>query len=244
MPASAGIRGGSRKRSGRAFLASCILCGGLLSSAPAAAGTLSLVIPGGQFAVPVESFSQRRFHQVVKQQYDFSCGSAALATLLTHHYGKPVGEEAVFKNMFEHGDQAKIKAHGFSLLDMKTYLAAVGMGADGFRISLDKLLEVGLPAIALIDTGNYRHFVVVKGLRQGQVLLGDPAQGLRTVSRADFEKMWNGIFFVVHRGAKPIKNGFNNAKEWAARPQAPLREAVSRADLANFTLGLPRRGNL
>ena len=86
----------------------------------------------GPYRVPVTSLKARNL-TTLQQQFDFSCGSAALATLLTHHYDFPVNEQAVFAAMFQHGDQAKIRREGFSLLDMKNFLAARGFQADGFQ---------------------------------------------------------------------------------------------------------------
>ena len=40
----------------------------------------------GDMQVPVTSLRQARWSGTLLQQYDFSCGSAAVATLLTHHY--------------------------------------------------------------------------------------------------------------------------------------------------------------
>ena len=39
-----------------------------------------------EFAMPVTSLIGRRFETVVRQQYDFSCGSAALATFFFYDY--------------------------------------------------------------------------------------------------------------------------------------------------------------
>jgi len=50
---------------------------------------------------------QRAFQRTTHQQYDFSCGSAAVATLLTFQYGRPTDESSVFKAMFVAGDQAQ-----------------------------------------------------------------------------------------------------------------------------------------
>ena len=105
---------------------------------------------GGNFSVPVFSMKEQRFQKTIHQQYDFSCGSAALATLLTHHYNYPVSEQEVFREMFARGDQAKIKKEGFSLLDIKNYLATRGFEADGYVAELDKLSVAGIPAIALV----------------------------------------------------------------------------------------------
>jgi predicted double-glycine peptidase len=71
---------------------------------------------GGTYSVPVTSMKELRFRGTTRQQYDFSCGSAALATLLTSHYGFPVSEEDVFKEMYARGDKDKIRREGFSPL--------------------------------------------------------------------------------------------------------------------------------
>ena len=90
------------------------------------------------FSVKVTSLKEARFKATTRQQFDFSCGSAAIATLLTYHYNYPVTEQAVFNEMFARGDQVKIRKEGFSLLDMKTYLEAHQFKADGFELPLAK----------------------------------------------------------------------------------------------------------
>src|SRR3546814_10919743 len=65
---------------------------------------------GGSFSIPVTSLKEKRWTNVVRQQYDFSCGSAAVATLLTYHYETPVDEARAFEEMFVRGNQAKIRS--------------------------------------------------------------------------------------------------------------------------------------
>ena len=58
----------------------------LLAGSVAEAGSLEIVgQAGGTFSVKVLSLKELRLRAVVLQQYDFSCGSAALATLLSYH---------------------------------------------------------------------------------------------------------------------------------------------------------------
>jgi hypothetical protein len=188
--------------------------------------------------------AELKFKSVVRQQYDFSCGSAAVATLLTHHYEDPVSELTVFKDMYEHGDQARIREAGFSMLDMKNYLEANGYQADGFRVSLDKLKQVGVPAIVLTNDDGYSHFVVVKGMEEGKVLLGDPAKGLRRLPREEFKAMWNGLVFVIRNRMQVAREHFNQDQEWSVLAQAPTEEGVrSRFGLSQFTRSLPNRAD-
>ena len=167
---------------------------------PVGASSLGVRTPhGGAYTLKVTSLKEARYATTVPQQYDFSCGSAATATLLTYQYGHAVSEQDVFVQMYRDGDRRKIRAEGFSLLDMRRYLESLGFAADGFELPLDELEEEGLPAIVLLNDRGYRHFVVVKGVRDGRVLLGDPARGTRAMSRERFEALWdNGVLFVIH----------------------------------------------
>ncbi len=190
---------------------------------------------GASFVLPVTSMKEARFRTTVRQQYDFSCGSAALATLLSHHYDFPVTEQEIFRDMFVRGDQPRIRSEGFSLLDMKRYLATRGFTADGFEQPLDKLAQAGLPAIVLVADNGYRHFVVVKGVQGERVLLGDPAGGTRALSRQGFEAIWqNRLLFVIH--GRPGKARFNETADWRVAPQALLAEGISRDSLRDVTV--------
>lgn len=195
---------------------------------------LSLTTTGAEYNVSGKSFADRRFINVVRQKYDFSCGSAALATLLTYSYELPVDERMVLSDMYAKGNQAKIHKEGFSMLDMKNYLSSIGLKAEGYKESLDKLNVVGVPAIVLINRRGYTHFVVVKGVTKTKVLVGDPALGLRVYDRAEFEGMWNRILFVV-TDLKPIARlHFNDKKLWAKKN---IRLDSDFASLTNDTLG-------
>jgi predicted double-glycine peptidase len=209
------------------------------------AGTVTLPgVSGGTFTVnKVTSLKEARFRSTIHQQYDFSCGSAALATLLTYHYQDTVTEPEVFKWMYENGNQEKIRREGFSLLDMKNYLEAHGYNADGYYASLDRLAEAGVPAITLINIKNYRHFVVVKGVTDKKVLIGDPSAGVKIIPRGEFEKMWNGLVFIIRNKNILSKDNFNRMAEWrGVREKAPLGTALITTDLANITMLLPGPG--
>lgn len=212
-----------------------------LAAQAAEAGSVDVPLQiGGAYAVPVTSMREARFAATLRQQYDFSCGSAALATLLTHHYDYPVGEEQVFEQMFRAGDQARIRVEGFSLLDMKRYLEAHGFEADGYQEPLDKLAGAGIPAIVLINEAGYNHFVVVKGLRDRRVLVGDPSGGTRAMTIPDFEAMWvNQILFVVTNRQESAR--FNLASDWRVVPKAPIRSALDGDGLAGVLI--PKLGS-
>jgi hypothetical protein len=216
----------------------------LLSSANAYAGQVWLPEGGGLNSnIAVKSVSEKKFEQVVRQEYDFSCGSAALATLLTYHYEDPTDERTTFSHMYERGDKEKIRQSGFSLLDMKAYLKGNGYTAEGYSADLDTLSKAGVPAITLLDVKGYRHFVVVKGMANGEVLVGDPALGLRYFKRREFESMWdNGILFIITNRPVTGKKHFNKDAEWKSLARAPIGRGVSREALSDLAVSLPRLG--
>ncbi len=205
-----------------ALLGATAALGGCAAQVTERSSFLSGTGPTGDFAMQMQSVEERRFHTVVRQRYDFSCGSAALATLLHHHYGRAVDEQMVFAGMWAEGDRAAIRTVGFSLLDMKRYLAASGFRADGYRVGLDQVEKTGIPGIALITVRNYRHFVVVKGVRADEVLLGDPSSGLRAMPRVEFQSVWNGIYFVINAEQDRGRAAFNRDAQWASYSRAPL----------------------
>lgn len=204
------------------------------------AGNLRMTgIAGGDYRMHVVTLKEARFRNTIHQKYDFSCGSAAVATLLTYQYDFPMREQTAFTAMFDHGNRAKISKEGFSLLDIKRFLAAFGFDADGFVVPLDTLRKEGLPAIALIDEHGYHHFVVIKGLLAGRVLIGDPAKGTRSLPRAEFERVWkNHLLFVIHnRRSLAI---FNSRDDWRAAPIAMLGTGIDRGNLYNVVM--PKSG--
>lgn len=193
---------------------------------------------GGSYTIAVTSWRDIPFRTVVRQQYDYSCGSAAVATMLRFHYGLTVSESEVFQSMYQRGDQARIRSVGFSMLDMRTYLESRGFRADGLRLSLDRLATLDVPAIALITHNNYRHFVVVKGVSADRVLVGDPTFGLQTYSRAEFEEIWNGVVLAIRQTPEgwPAP-AYNRAEEWRPWSRAPLHMAQQPISATDLTLG-------
>jgi predicted double-glycine peptidase len=232
----------------RRGLVVCLSLAGLaagMASVQAAGLDLPSEIAGSKFVVGVKSMRQvrleMRFRTTVPQQFDYSCGAAAIATLLTFHYGQPVSEREVIAEMYARGDQAKILKEGFSLLDMKLYLEARRYSTDGFEIApeqFDQLIAEQVPFIALIKDGGYNHFVVVKGATKRHVLIGDSAKGGRIMPRGEFERIWDGrIAFLIH--SHQDVSQFNVPHHWRILPRTALGEFVTPDNLAALTFLRP-----
>lgn len=208
----------------------------LAFTAPVHAGDLLISAGGAAPRIKVASMAERKFATVIRQQYDFSCGSAALATLLTHHYGRPTSETDAFKAMWDVGDQDRIRELGFSLLEMKRYLESLNLKSDGFKVTLDRVQEIGVPGIALIDVRGYRHFVVVKGVTDRTVLVGDPSAGIISMPRRTFEERWDGVILFIRSEVQRGKENFNRVEDWRLTPSSPADRALETESLQSHLL--------
>ncbi len=159
---------------------------------------LGQISPGSPvISAQPRSWKTQKFDHLVRQEADFSCGAAVLATIFNYAYGYDTTERQVLVNMLKIADPDIVRQKGFSLLDMKTYATSLGMSAEGYRISYDQLASLEFPAIVLIDVRGYKHFVIARKVFGDRIAIGDPALGNRTMTRDKFESAWNGIAFVV-----------------------------------------------
>jgi len=139
----------------------------------------------------VKSLETIKSKNIVKQHYDFSCGSATVATLFNYYLDHPLTEREAIEGLFKYGNQQSIiRNKGFSLLDIKKFATAKGYKVYGYKTDVKGLVELGKPAIVAITIGKYRHFVIFRGVYKGRVFLADPALGNTIVPVSKFESMW------------------------------------------------------
>lgn len=156
---------------------------------------LSIVAEFSVAATPVTSFLEIRQRNVVVQEWDLSCGAAALATVLRYQFGISVTEKEVATELIdrqEYIDNPNLLAlkQGFSLFDLKRYVDKRGMSGNGYgQMELDDLIELGVSIVPLGLDG-YNHFVVFRGIVGNRVLLADPAWGNRIVMLDRFLENW------------------------------------------------------
>jgi predicted double-glycine peptidase len=162
--------------------------------------TTMSVAAAGVPTVRMEPFSELKYKNIVHQAYDYSCGSAALVTILKYHLGIDVSEQQSMEGMMAFGEKDKIiERRGFSLLDMKRYLASIGVDSAGFHAEVSDLLGLSEPGIVPIDYGGFKHFVVLRGVRDGLVFIADPAMGNSVYTVDEFTAMWDrNTLFIAY----------------------------------------------
>jgi uncharacterized protein len=154
---------------------------------------------------PLRSMKDLRDANVIKQQLDYSCGSAALATLLRYNFDDRLSEQDVLVQLFSllSSDEKKVSIKkGFSLLDLQRVAHARGYKAEGFRIEPKDLNKLLGPVIVYIEPHGYKHFAVLRGIRGDRVYVADPSRGNVRMPLYAFLSDWlqeggTGIIFVV-----------------------------------------------
>jgi uncharacterized protein len=143
----------------------------------------------------VKSLLEMRHERVVVQEWDISCGAAALATILNYQYGDPIPERDIAKGLIERKEYLEnpnlVRARsGFSLLDLKRFVDERGYQGVGYGdLELQDLIDMA-PIVVPVDFSGYPHFVVFRGAMGNRVLLADPGFGNRTMLASKFEAAW------------------------------------------------------
>jgi len=147
----------------------------------------------------VKPSSELEFKNIVKQEFDYSCGSAALATILNHYLGEKFTEQQVIQGLMAYGDAEKIQQRrAFSLLDMKRFVEVLGYTGAGYKAELEDLRSLNKPAIVPLELLGYKHFVVYRGIYGNHIFFADPYRGNTSYTIDQFLGMWNqNIVFVV-----------------------------------------------
>jgi predicted double-glycine peptidase len=149
----------------------------------------------------IRSLKEIRNEGVVRQRWDMSCGAAALSTLLTYDFKDNTPETSIVVWILHRVDPVRVHSRGgFSLLDLKHFAEARGYHAEGFSgMSIQDLALEKTSVITPIRLKGFDHFIVVKGIVAGHVIVADPGFGNMTMRVDRFQKLWkNGIVFVVH----------------------------------------------
>ena len=156
--------------------------------------------------IAVKPVSEFRYHNVTRQAYDYSCGSAALTTVLNQYLGRQFQERQIMEGLLRFGETEKtVQRRGFSLLDMKRLATALGHPSGGFKAELKDIKSLDHPAIVPIAYGGFKHFVVLKKYQDGHVFVADPALGNISFTESKFLDVWdqNVLFIVFPNGFEP-----------------------------------------
>lgn len=123
-------------------------------------------------------------HNVIKQDIDYSCGSASLATILTYFYNQPTSEAQIVQDLALDKQMA-------SFQDLANVSGKYGFTGKGIVTNYESLKKIKIPAIVYLNHNRTDHFSVLRAIDDNNVYLSDPSWGNRTLTRKQFEKIWN-----------------------------------------------------
>jgi len=151
-----------------------------------------------------ENWLSLRRKNVVMQQSDYSCGAAALATLIRYYWGDPITETDLLNTILSvlTFDQVKDRIeNGLTMTDLRKAAVARGYLASMGRRTLAELTELRVPAVVRIEKNDYEHFVVFRGVLKDRVFIADPIRGNLRMSIQQFDLQWQDDVILVM--AKP-----------------------------------------
>jgi uncharacterized protein len=133
-------------------------------------------------AFAVTSFAKLKSQNTVLQNYEESCGAAALATLMGL-FGVQKSEKEVLDKV------AKTDMLSFS--ELSNAAKEFGFRAQGYRMDKNSFEKLTVPVIAKIEREKeFPHFVVVINHAGDFVTLLDPSFGRYVLDKEEFYKMW------------------------------------------------------
>jgi uncharacterized protein len=158
--------------------------------------------------VKIKPAIENQFRGIVRQAYDYSCGSAALTTVLNGHAGLNLTEQQTMEGLLRFGEYERIiERRSFSLLDMKRFVTALGYESNGYRGEFADLIKQTQPAIVPIHYAGFKHFVVFKAYKDGRVYVADPALGNISFDESRFKEIWeNNTLFLIQVPEAQQKN--------------------------------------
>ena len=158
------------------------------------------------------------------------CGAASLSMILAH-YGLWLPLEKLRQECGVNRDGSKASC-------VIRAARARGCTANGYKWSVDRLLEVG--EYPLIIHWEFNHFVVLEGIKGDTAYLNDPAMGRRTVPLAEFRTSYTGVALriVPNEDFRPEGERYNIFKA-VAEKMAQDKWAVLFIVLLNLGMIIP-----
>ncbi len=164
------------------------------------------------FSLDRKSYLQLSFENSERQISEFSCGFAAVTTVLRTFFEINISQE---KLMEEYGNDLLKEHRGISFLDMKKISELYNLTAIGFSVNFSAFEEFvtysKVPVIVheMKDKKdiNSGHFIIVLGEKENYFYILDPTYGEQYVSKSSLKKTMTGnILLILPPDSSPDKD--------------------------------------
>ncbi len=158
------------------------------------------------FEKKIKSWQEIKYAHLIRQRRDYSCGAAALATLLKYFWNDPATETSVLRQLDHLLTPEEVRdriKNGLSLTDLRRVAVRMGYQASIGKLSFSQLTEARVPLVVGITVDGYDHFVVYRGTDGRYVYLADPIRGNIRTLVSQFIRQWqeNAVLAVAKPGA-------------------------------------------
>ena len=151
-----------------------------------------------------------RFEATVPQSFDYTCGAASIATVLTYYWGRPTTEAeaiAALGHRYSLDEIAKRRETGLSFDDLIFVVERLGFQAQGAWVPLDQLDRLGGPVIVQLTNPTFQHFVVLRRVGDAVFYVADPIVGNFAMSAIEFKTQFTGFALAIWRPGVPLPLG-------------------------------------
>ena len=147
---------------------------------------------------------------VIMQTEAAECGLASLAMVASYHGHK--ADLAELRRRFE------LSLKGATLGNLIAFAQALGLATRPLRLDLEHLHELSLPCVLHWDMN---HFVVLTAVKRDEVVLHDPARGVRRMKFAEFSKHFTGIALELSPSDAPLSDNSKRRRSSARSALCP-----------------------
>ncbi len=169
------------------------------------------------------SWKALRDRNVEIQAWDYSCGPAAVATIMRYYYGDPVTEEKICRTLWPlltESERLDRETGGFTIGDLEKAAHLLGYpNSQSTQTTLSVLLHLRAPVVVHLVCEENKHFAVYRGVREDRVYLADPSRGNIRVPLEQFAREWSGVVLTIEREPSVFLEDF----PLLVRDEAPIR---------------------
>ena len=172
----------------------------------------------------IKSWIELKNTNLVRQKYDYSCGSASLSTILTYFYNLKISEKDVLDTILKlkglnckKKEQLENKDLSLSFSDLVKFPNKKEFKAFGLALDLQSLKKLKIPVLLFVKIRKNEHFTVYKNMDDQFVYLADPNFGNLKVKITKFKEMfyqredlkYPGKILAIIPKKKRIRNKIN-----------------------------------
>lgn len=177
-----------------------LLALGIATLGPTPGASSNEIVLGRSITERPKTYLDLKFAYTVRQRRDFTCGAAALATILKYHYEMPVTEEMIFwmiVNRYKPEELKKKAEKGFSFEDLIYVADKLGFKSQAAVVDIAELQKLSGPVILQLNLKRFDHFAVLRKKTDDLAYMSDPLTGQMTLNNTEFKAEFKGPVLAV-----------------------------------------------